>query len=202
AHPGWHRSTNALMEQSPDGRFTATWNWSGEGDGRLWRLPRPHSRPTLPPAEFARQPERAHEYLHAQLDPRGGSAVLWSNPREWHVKGAYAIHDIRVVDVTTGAVRETSIRHSAMVREAVFTPDGRYFATGSFDATARVWETATGRAAGPPLRHTNYVATVAFSPDGNTLAAGDYGPAGLIKLWDWRTGNEGRPPLPPHGIRL
>ena len=52
--------------------------------------------------------------------------------------------------------------------------------------------------AGRPGRrcaHTNYVATVAFSPDGNTLAAGDYGPAGLIKLWDWRTGKEVRPPL-------
>src|SRR5262249_4525458 len=74
-------------------------------------------------------------------------------------------------------------------------PDGRHFATGSFDNTARVWETATGRPAGPPLTHANYVATVAFSPDGNTLAAGDYGPAGLIKFWDWRTGKEIRPPL-------
>ena len=47
----------------------------------------------------------------------------------------------------------------------------------------------------PSLQHTNYVATVAFSPDGTTLAAGDYGPAGLVKLWDWRTGKEVRPPL-------
>jgi len=35
--------------------------------------------------------------------------------------------------------------HSALVREVVFSPDGRYFATASFDGTARVWETATGR---------------------------------------------------------
>jgi WD40 repeat protein len=77
----------------------------------------------------------------------------------------------------------------------VFSPDGRCFATASFDGTARVWETATGRPAGPALQHTNYVATVAFSPDGATLAAGDFGPFGLIKLWDWRTGNEVRPPL-------
>src|SRR4029077_12137372 len=51
AHPGWHRSVGGSMEQSPDGRFTATWYASNDSDRRLWRLPRPHSRPALPPAE-------------------------------------------------------------------------------------------------------------------------------------------------------
>jgi serine/threonine protein kinase/WD40 repeat protein/Flp pilus assembly protein TadD len=195
AHPGWQRSPAPWAAQSPDGRFTATWIWQTESDRRLWRLPRPHSRPALPPAEAARQPERPTDHLFAQFDPRGTCVALWANGREWSGQQASGIRDVCLVDVETGAVRKTSIRHSAWVREVVFTPDGRYFATGSFDGTARVWETATGRPAGPPLRHTNYVATVAFSPDGNTLAAGDYGPAGLIKLWDWRTGNEVRPPL-------
>ena len=77
-----------------------------------------------------------------------------------------------------------------MIREVAVSPDGRYFATASFDSTARVWETATGRPAGPPLQHENYVATVAFSPDGATLAAGDY--ARQVKLWDWRAGKEAR----------
>jgi serine/threonine protein kinase/WD40 repeat protein/Flp pilus assembly protein TadD len=195
AHPGWQGSSPCL-EESPDGRFAATWNWLGSGDGRFWRLPRPRSRPALPPAEFARQPERTADHLFAQFDPRGTSAVLWASPRAWwHGPRADDTNDIRLVDVATGAVRGTSIRHLNMVREVVFTPDGRHFATASFDSTARVWETATGRPAGPPLPHTNYVATVAFSPDGNTLAAGDYGPAGLVKLWDWRTGKEVRPPL-------
>ena len=35
----------------------------------------------------------------------------------------------------------------------MFSPDGRYFATASFDGTARVWETATGRPAGPGCAH-------------------------------------------------
>jgi WD40 repeat protein/Flp pilus assembly protein TadD len=182
------------MEQSPDGRFTATWVNMGWGDGRLWRLPRPHSRPALPPAELARQPERADNSQDAQFNPRGTSAVLWSHRRS-SAQRDDDIHNVRVVDATTGAVRVASLRHSKLVREAVFAADGRHFATGSFDNTARVWETATGRPAGPPLPHTNYVATVAFSPDGNTLAAGDFGPAGLIKFWDWRTGKEVRPPL-------
>jgi WD40 repeat protein/tetratricopeptide (TPR) repeat protein len=193
-HPAWQRSANAWMEQSPDGRFTATWVDMGGGDGRLWRLPRPHSRPPLPPAELARQPERADHSQSAQFAPGGTSAVLWSHRRSYAQRDE-EIQNVRVVDVPAGAVRVTSLRHSKLVREVAITPDGRHFATGSFDGTARVWETATGRPAGPPLWHTNYVATVAFSPDGNTLAAGDFGPQGLIKLWDWRTGKEVRPPL-------
>jgi serine/threonine protein kinase/WD40 repeat protein/Flp pilus assembly protein TadD len=188
-HPGWQRSTDTSLAQSADGRLVATGFWkSGMGDRRLWRLPRPHSRPALRPGEFARLPERP-DYSHAQFDPRGTGAILW-----W-LQGENAGHNVRLVDSATGAVRGTSVRHAHIIREAAFTPDGRHFATGSFDATARVWEAATGRPAGPPLAHLNYVATVAFSPDGNTLAAGDYGPAGLVKFWDWRTGKEVRPPL-------
>jgi WD40 repeat protein len=99
-----------------------------------------------------------------------------------------------------GAVRLTSIRHSGNVLDAVFTPGGRHFATARNDGAARVGETATGRPAGPQLRHRNYVATVAFSPDGKTLAADDYGPDGLIKLWDSRTGKEVLPPLHRHPL--
>src|SRR5262249_24582201 len=197
------RSTDACMKQSPDGRFTTTWIWSyAGGEGRLWRLPRPHSRSTLPPAELDRRPERT-DYVHdAQFDPSGTSAVLWSYRRAHWVQGTNDTHDVRVVDLTTRAVRSSSVRHSELIREVAFTPDGRHFATASFDSTTRVWETATGRPAGPPLAHTNYVATVAFSPDGNTLAAGDYGPAGLIKLWNWRTAKEARPPLQHDDIVL
>lgn len=197
AHPGWEKW---LVEHSPDGRFATTWNGrtSGEGnDGRLWRLPRPHSRPVLPSAELARAPERRLDNLFAGFDPRGARVALWSIHERIgaFVQGNDESHIVRIVDATTGAVRVTTVSHSALVREVAFSPDGRYFATGSFDNTARVWETDTGRPAGPVLRHTNYVATVAFSPDGITLAAGDYGPAGLVKFWDWRAGNEVRPPL-------
>jgi WD40 repeat protein len=195
AHPGLQRSGDAWAKQSPDGRFTATWIAQSDSERRVWRLPRPPSRTALPSTELARQPDRVWDYHFAGFDPRGASAVLWSSHRGELIRASDESKIVRIVDATTGAVRVTSMSHSALVREVVFSPDGRYFATASFDSTARVWETATGRPAGPLLRHTNYVATVAFSPDGTTLAAGDYGPAGLVKLWDWRTGNEVRPPL-------
>jgi serine/threonine protein kinase/WD40 repeat protein/tetratricopeptide (TPR) repeat protein len=194
-HPGWQRSPGACSEQSPDGRFTATWLWDSDSDRRLWRLPRPHSRPAIPSADLARLPERPDFRFNACFDPRGASAILWWGPRAHRPQEAYKTHTVQLVDVTNGAVRVMGVRHAALIREVAFTPDGRHFATASFDSTARVWETATGRPAGPPLPHTNYVAAVAFSPDGNVLAAGDYGPRGLIKFWDWRTGKEVRPPL-------
>jgi eukaryotic-like serine/threonine-protein kinase len=195
-HPGWQRNVNAVAAQSPDGRFATTWIWEEAGEGRLWRLPHPPSRPPLPPADFARQPERNDYYQSARFDQLGMAAAFWSpDPKD-------GSKSVLIVDLTTGARRETSVRHAHFVREIDFSPDGRYFATASFDHTARVWETATGRPAGPALQHDNQVATVAFSPDGKTLAAGDYGPDGLIKLWDWRTGNEVRAPLEHDDIIL
>jgi serine/threonine protein kinase/WD40 repeat protein/Flp pilus assembly protein TadD len=195
AHPGWQPSADGLLKQSMDGRFAATWLWGHADSGRLWRHPRPHSRPALSTTESVRLPQSMNLNRYAQFDPRGNTAILWSHRLAHWVQGTNEIHNVRVVDVTTGAIRETCLRHSELIREVALAPDGRHFATASFDGTARVWETATGRPAGPPLPHTNYVATVAFSPEGDTLAAGDYGPAGLIKLWDWRTGKELRPAL-------
>src|SRR5262249_59203452 len=57
-HPGSPRSRDTWSAQSPDGRFTATWIWQSDSDRRLWRLPRPPSRPALPPAALLRQPAR------------------------------------------------------------------------------------------------------------------------------------------------
>src|SRR5262249_4269789 len=51
-HPALERYRDALLKQSPDGRFTATWTWNNPNGGRLWRLSRPNSRPALSPAEF------------------------------------------------------------------------------------------------------------------------------------------------------
>jgi serine/threonine protein kinase/WD40 repeat protein/tetratricopeptide (TPR) repeat protein len=202
AHPGWQQEEYATEKYSPDGRFLVTW-LKGRSVGnlmtgevwRLWRLPHPHSRPSLPASEWGRESQQPALYGRAAFDAQGTRVALNRYPRVGHLEGEPGSANVRLVDVVTGAVRGTAVRHSAWVRDVVFSPDGHYFATGGHDGTARVWEAATGRPAGPVLVHTNYIPAVAFSPDGNILAAGDYGPAGLIKLWDWRTGREVRPAL-------
>jgi serine/threonine protein kinase/WD40 repeat protein len=67
------------------------------------------------------------------------------------------------------------VKHQAAIWSVAFAPDGKAFATGSFDGSARLWDTATGRPRSPPLPHEGRVFGVAFSPDGKTLAT--------VSLW-------------------
>lgn len=51
----------------------------------------------------------------------------------------------RVWDVATGQTVQELKGHTASVRSAAFSPDGRWVVTASMDATARVWDAATGQ---------------------------------------------------------
>jgi eukaryotic-like serine/threonine-protein kinase len=55
----------------------------------------------------------------------------------------------------------------------VYSPDGRWLATGSHDRTIRVWDTTTGQLEHviPAQQHKIYA--IAFSPDGKTIVSGD-----------------------------
>jgi WD40 repeat protein/tetratricopeptide (TPR) repeat protein len=106
---------------------------------------------------------------------------------------------VRLIDPLTGRPSGAPARHHPgwFVRAFAFSPDGRYFATGSHPhqtATGelRLWETSTGQLLFPPMPHTNYVSAIAFHPDGKLVASGDF--SGLVRTWDVSTGREiGRP---------
>ncbi|KAF8317735.1 WD40 repeat-like protein [Clavulina sp. PMI_390] len=82
--------------------------------------------------------------------------------------------------------RETLNEHTALVRDLQFSPDGQFFATGSWDRTAIIWKV------GPPftlhrkLAHAmGFVGQVAWSPNGKYLLTKM---TRGIKVWATETG--------------
>ena len=80
---------------------------------------------------------------------------------------------------------ELAIRHTDIVEDVAYSPDGKYIATASDDGTARIWDAITGSEllhleAGPS-------SAVAFSPDGSLLATSNY-EAKTVTIWDTLTG--------------
>ena len=75
--------------------------------------------------------------------------------------------------------------HRSVVTSVAFSPDGTTLASGSYDATVRLWEVATGQLKATLTGQRSTGTSVAFSPDGTTLASGD---GGSIRLWEVATG--------------
>jgi WD40 repeat protein len=87
--------------------------------------------------------------------------------------------------------------HTATVKSVVFSPDGRFLASGSVDASVRLWDGATRRQIGGSLTgHADVVTSVAFSPDGRTLASG--GADHSVGMWDVATRQQIGEPLTGH----
>ena len=61
------------------------------------------------------------------------------------------------------------VRHDGAINLAAFSPDGRYFATASYDHTTRIWNATTGAQIGKTFNHTGPCTTADFSPDGRKL---------------------------------
>lgn len=76
--------------------------------------------------------------------------------------------------------------HTKPVSQVRLSPDGRYIASASADATVKIWDAATGAHLDTLVGHMAGVSCVAWAPDSNTLATGSDDKA--IRLWDRVTG--------------
>lgn len=94
--------------------------------------------------------------------------------------------EIRLWDAITGKLFLTLEAHADPVLAAVFSPNGKFIASGSYDYTVRLWDTVKGRLLHTLKDHTASVWDIVFSPDGTLLASvsGD----NIVRLWDTATG--------------
>jgi WD40 repeat protein/uncharacterized caspase-like protein len=76
--------------------------------------------------------------------------------------------------------------HVGPILSIAYSPDGKLIATGSEDATIKLWNVETGKELRTLIGHIGAVNGLAFSPDGNSIATA--GSDFVTRIWDVRTG--------------
>ncbi|MBV8431426.1 MAG: WD40 repeat domain-containing protein [Solirubrobacterales bacterium] len=92
---------------------------------------------------------------------------------------------LQLLHLPTGQIT-TLTGHAYGIESAAFSPDGRTLATGSTDATVRLWDLATGQTITTLAPHSGYIVSVTFSPDGRTLVTTSTDRT--VRLWDPASG--------------
>lgn len=76
--------------------------------------------------------------------------------------------------------------HTKPISQVRISPNGRFIASASADATLKIWDAATGAHMDTLVGHMAGVSCLAWTPDSNTIASGSDDKA--IRLWDRVTG--------------
>lgn len=125
------------------------------------------------------------------------SAVDWARNGSWFILGLFngTVHlfdqDKLLIGTFTGL-------HASSISSIAFSPDGKYFITGSRDGTAKVWELQGSNQ--PRLissvKHNRPVTSVAWSPTGAFVASGSIEG---VKICPWNSAKPVNKPIIARG---
>lgn len=155
-----HQGTVSRARFSSDGRRLLT--ASLDGTAQIWHLP--SGEPAAPPI-------RSDQGLSGACFSADDLHVLVST-----------LNGARIFNAHTSEPLTPVMRHADQVRQADFSPDGRWVATISDDGTARVWEARSGLPVTEPLRHQGWWVTslIWLSPNRLLTSA----EAGQVRMWN------------------
>jgi WD40 repeat protein len=122
--------------------------------------------------------------------PEGGAQALWWNADGTRLAVASGpahrmgkdARSMQIFDPQTGRAVTPPMNHFDDIMSAVFSPDGRWLATGCEDCRARLFDATTGALAGTAMPHEGFVITLAFNSRGTLLATGS-GDA-KVRVWE------------------
>ena len=123
------------------------------------------------------------------------NAIAWAFIIVWVITG----HTVWAAAETPPSRLEIipQLGHSQALSSIAITPDSRFLASGSVDATIKLWDLVTGRLVRTFEGHRSTVTSIVATPDGRHLITGSHD--GTIKLWETASGrllkSFGRHPL-------
>ncbi|MBX7222514.1 MAG: caspase family protein [Blastocatellia bacterium] len=167
-----HQGTVGCLALSPDGKWIATGSY--DRTVKLWEVATGKLLQTFSgeqPNEIrslAFSPD-ATRIVSASFDPGGDSAKA-----------------LKIWDVSTGKVLVQGKGRHGGFQTVVWSPDGKWIATGNGDVSATLWDAATGIERLTVGGVTAEVMSVAFAPDGRSFLCGSK--AGSVELRRTETG--------------
>ncbi len=135
-------------------------------------------------AQTNREQVRATTGFRPRAIARDGSRLVVHLPRE--ETGANG--GLGVVDTATGRLISTMREHEPkLVEGAVFSPDGKWVASGARDHTIRIWNPLTG-AVKKTIEARGQHYSIKFGPKGDIIISGTDRPAQGHAIWNIETG--------------